>query len=133
MQAISIEECRESFEQNGSILALLKDEEKHLLRSTISCITYERGEVIFSKGDLVWAFTADVKREGKDFQGGHRRQRANCSLSASCGFRRLPFIPCRRTPYHKCHRTGANHYLHNFTRYICQNHPVESCPDAGLV
>jgi CRP-like cAMP-binding protein len=86
MQAISIEECRESFEQNGSILALLKDEEKQLLRSTISCIAYEGGEVIFSEGDHCVGLLLMLKGKVKIFKEGIGGREQIVRLARPVGF-----------------------------------------------
>ncbi len=86
MRAISIEECKESFEQNGSVLSLLREEEKQLLRTTVSCIAYERGEIIFSEGDHCVGLLFLVEGKVKIFKEGIGGREQIVRLARPVGF-----------------------------------------------
>jgi CRP-like cAMP-binding protein len=86
MRAISIDDCKQAFEKNGSVLSLLNDEEKQLLRSTVSCISYDRGDVIFSEGDRCVGLLFMVEGKVKIFKEGIGGREQIVRLARPVGF-----------------------------------------------
>jgi CRP/FNR family transcriptional regulator, polysaccharide utilization system transcription regulator len=51
MRTGSVEKCRSIFENSKSVFSVLNETEKGLLKKGITCLIYEKGEVIFTEGD----------------------------------------------------------------------------------
>ncbi len=86
MQVLSIKDCNESFQFNGSFLSLLSEEEKQMLYAQANCIAYERGEIIFSEGDKGIGLLLLVNGKVKIFKEGLGGKEQIIRLARPVGF-----------------------------------------------